>query len=83
MVCDTSSQFGVVELEVGVLVELHQHGAREDVVETPEMAQRLHRLVGVDRHVEAGFGEDVRVDAGRARRGKEAAAHGKHRRSRR
>ena len=64
-------QFRVVELQIAVLVELDQHGRGEQIVEAPEVPQRLHRLVGIDDDVEPGFGEDMRMHARGNRRGEE------------
>lgn len=54
-------QLVLVELEVAVLVEFHQHGRGKHIVEAPDMGEFLHGPVRRDAEFKTRFGENMRM----------------------
>ena len=62
-------QLAMVELQVAVLVEIHEDAGGEDVVEAPDIAQLLEHAVVRRDDFHAGLGKDVRMgEGGRCKR---------------
>ncbi|MEY9378728.1 hypothetical protein ABIA10_004598 [Rhizobium leguminosarum] len=57
-----------LQLQVGVLVEIHDHGGRKDLVEAPDVAQFLDTAVLAGHDFETRLHEDVRMSKGGGRR---------------
>jgi hypothetical protein len=51
----------MIELEIAIFVEFHQHGRRKDIVEAPDMGKLLNRSVGRNGQFQTRFGKDMWV----------------------